>query len=272
MAVERDRWYGSPIAEDGTVRRDRAQLWPRLLGLLDDLGWGSLRRWAPVLVVANRPEQRRAAARDTLGDSVPCFSQILPIDHRLTRLPHPDHDRLARWSAGVVDALATSGVAFARATSSALPDLTRYALVVVPVLSCIEVDAWRALERAAATGVIVVAGPGAPRLDERLQPWTPDPGGILHVHDPAEIAAHLPPARVRCAHAEVDVERWVGEGREIVVAWNRSAQPVDACLEIGRRASLRGRWTPETLDADGSVGISLPPYGVQVWELLEAPR
>jgi beta-galactosidase len=126
MLVERDRWYGSPISARGELR-PKADFYRRLHRLLDALEWETLRRDVSVLLVENRDEARRSAAGAILGDLVPPLSQLLPLDRRL--FDGPD-DPAAAWLEAAARALVAAGVDFDRASSSALPDLSRYSHVV----------------------------------------------------------------------------------------------------------------------------------------------
>ena len=268
MAVERDRWSGSPVSAAGVIRPDRAELWPRLLGVLHELRWDELDRWAPVVLLTNRAEQRRIAARDTLGNAVPCFSQILPLDHRLSRVPDPGTATYERWQTDLANELTGAGVEFDRATTSALPDLGRYELVVLPAVELLEAGAWAALRDAADRGVTVAIGPGRPRLDERLRPLSDAATDSMSwLATPSDLARLLPVAPVRAAHPDVDVVYWSGNGREVVVAWNARAEPITATLELDGSAALRGCWRDEQLVGTGSVTFSLDSFAVQVWEL-----
>lgn len=144
MLVERDRWYASPIAADGTPRPERLDLYRRLKDMLSGTGLHEMHRWAPVLLLENRSESRRVAAREILGDYAPALPHLFPVDRRLLETPHPNTDLLRTWEAGLTRALNKSGVDFDRAVSSSSPISanTRW-------LSC---HAWtRAISRSGAT-------------------------------------------------------------------------------------------------------------------------
>lgn len=265
--VERDRWYGSPVDRRGVARPDKAALYPRLRALLDEAGWLGLRRQVEVLVLENRDEARRSAALDTLADVVPCFSQLLPLDLRLTRLPDPDGSTIAAWeqaSAGVLD---QAGVDADRATTSCLPDLGRYAVVVVPHVSVLDGAVAAELQRSAAGGsTTVVTGP---------RPAAAVPAAVV-VADPAApgaagLAAHLPSPWVPCDDPAVDLHLWEGGGRRFLAAFESSGQARTCLLDLGGlggAARLRGLWRPEVVAVDaGAARVDLPAHGVQVWEV-----
>jgi hypothetical protein len=217
MLVERDRWYGSPIAADGVVRSDRAALFARLARLVDELQWETLRRDAPVLVVEDREAAQRVAARARFGNVVPCFSQMVPFDLRLLDVDDEERDAHDEWARRVTRALEEAGVECDRASSSALPDRSRYDLV-------------------------------------------------LQYGDEVDGAA-LPVPAFRCDAPGVDLVRLTGSEREVLVAINGTAEPVDITVAFDGFATFNGRWTDETLQGDRKVTTALPPWGGQVWEV-----
>lgn len=271
MAVERDRWYASPIAADGTAR-PKASLYRRVFDLLDGLRWDDLVREVRVLLVENRVEARRAAARDTLGDVVPSFAQLLPIDHRLTRLPHPDTDELEAWDRELADALDAAGIDHDRATSTALPALDGYGLVVVPTLDAFDTSAWEALAAAARSGTVVAYGPRLPSLDERLTPAVFAEDGFTLLASAADVVRHAPSPAFRSDDARVDVTVWhdaTDEHRSVVVTSNASGDALSFTLSFdGPEARFVPHWRPgDATSALSEVCLELGPFEIQVWEV-----
>lgn len=267
MLVERDRWYGSPVSAHGVRREPAASLYPRLRRLVDDLGWSELRRTAPVLVVENRTERRRIAARQILGEALPCFPQLLPIDRRLAEPEDPEADELARWETGLSEALERAGVDHDRASSSALGDLTTYRLVVLPTLDALDPGVWTRLRQAAAAGVRVAVGPRVPTLDEHLRPRTFEDEGITLLAAPGDAAALAPEPPFRCEAEAVDLHHLTGGGREVLVTVNASAEPLEAKVSFDGTLRLAGRWTTARAQGTGSVAVTLAPWEIQVWEV-----
>jgi len=283
MLVERDRWWGSPISADGDLRPSAA-LYPRLFELLRRSGLDGMERQVDVLVVDNRTEGRRVAGRDTLGGIVPSFSQLLPIDHRLAQVPHPDTDELARWDRGLAAAVGAAGADFDRATTDALPDLTRYNTVFVPMLDACEPEVWARLRGAAAAGVTVAVGPRVPTLDGRARPLPGsfDADNILVLDDPSEAEAVVPPPPFTSDDPTVVLTVWRSAplpatgssasagGRTVLVAAHDGEGTVSVRI-AGTSAGARfvGLWHIEDLraDADGCVVAELGPWGAQVWEV-----
>lgn len=267
MLVERDRWYASPVSRTGEVREPRGSLYRRLHAMLEELGLASMRRRAPVLLLENRTEVRRVVARSTLGGSVPCFSQLLPIDRRLAEADDAEALRLRAWETGLSQVLDEAGVDHDRAASSSLPDLTRYEAVLMPSAGACDRAVFDALRAAAAAGVRVGIGPQPPSLDERLRRFEPDPGAIVVLAEPSDAAALLPEPPFRCEHPSVDLSSFSGEGREVLAAANHSGGSVHATVRTSGGVVLTGRWEPGEIAGVHTVPVELGPWQVQVWEV-----
>jgi hypothetical protein len=237
MLVERDRWYGSPISATGELREPKASFYRRLHQMLDELEWTSLRRDVRVLVLENRDVARRIAARAVMGDVVPCFSQVLPLDVRLFAPDDDEADRFSAWDRAVVDELDRLGVDADRATSSSLPELSAYDVVAVFEPELLD-----------------------PEVRGRL-------AGATVVADPGQLAAMVPPPAFSVDEPALDLVRFTGRGREVLCAVNSSGATLDAKLGCDGAVRLRGVWTPEELSGDGAVEVHLEPWAVQVWEV-----
>jgi beta-galactosidase len=238
MLVERDRWYGSPIAADGEIREPKADFYRRLHRLLSALDWGTLRRDVRVLVLENRDVARRVAARAVMGGIVPCFSQLLPVDVRLFDPDDPEADAMSAWDRAITAELDRLGLDADRASSSSLPDLTRYD--VVAVFAPDDLD---------------------PAVRERLR-------DLVVVTDPEKLGVHAGVPAYRCDLPEVDVVCLTAPGREVLCAVNGSAETVQAKLGCEGAVRLHGRWYDEELIGDGVVRVELAPWAVQVWEVI----
>ncbi len=237
MLVERDRWYGSPISPHGEPREPKASFYRRLHAMLDELNWTSLRRDAPVLVVENREVSRRIAGRAIMGDVVPCFSQLLPLDVRLFAPDDDEADRADAWDRAVVEELDRLGLEADRAASTSLPDLAGYDAVAVFDPASLPDGVRRSLEAA----------------------------GL--VHDIADLGRRCRPPSFGCDVPELDVVRFTGVGREVLAVANSSGVAVETSLTTRGPVQLRGVWAPEQLKGDDGVEITLAPWAVQVWEV-----
>jgi len=165
MAVERDRWYGAPISATGELREPQAGAYRRVLADLRRLDWPSLRREPPVLLLENRDESRRAAANAVCGDLVPPFTQVLPLDPRLFEGRTDRTAAIADWERKRREDLDARGVDWDEASSSSLPDLSRYQVVFVASRSTLAPDVQDVLAKAEADGVRVVTDDASQIVD-----------------------------------------------------------------------------------------------------------
>jgi hypothetical protein len=237
MLVERDRWYGSPISATGQVREPQASFYRRLHAMLDELEWTALRRDVRVLILENRDVSRRIAARAVMGDVVPCFSQLLPLDVRLFAPDDDEADAATAWDRAIVDELDRLGVDADRGASSSLTDVSSY-------------------------DVVAVFAPE--RLDARVRQLLQ---GVTVVADPAQLAAAVPPPAFGVDVQALDLVRFTGAGREVLCAVNSSGQAVDAKVTCEGPVRLRGVWASEELSGDDAVAVHVEPWAVQVWEV-----
>jgi len=270
MAVERDRWYASPVDRHGTIREDRAATLRRVLHLQDELGLTQMRRTADVLVVENREQTRRREARSTLGEIVPAYAGQMPFDFQITAMPHPDDGVGRQFDADVRRTLDAASVDYDHASSTALPDLSRYRCVVMPALDVAGVAAWEALRAAAGRGVTVCVGPRRPHLDGALREHSFDSDGMVVLEDAGELAVHLPSPPFRVSDGPVRLRHWSGGGRELLAALNHSPEP--CAVEITARdaaATLRPRWRDDIGGgaATPALRVTMPPWAVQIWEV-----
>jgi hypothetical protein len=209
MAVERDRWYGAPISTTGELREPQAGAYRRVLATLRELDWTRLRRRPTVLLVENRDESRRAAARAVGGELVPPFTQVLPLDPRLFAGSTDRSAAIAEWERGWREWFDATSVDWDEASSSSLPDPSRYRLVVVASRSTLAVDAQEALARAEADGVHVVS-------DET-----------------DELVVAVPDHQPRAEAEGVDVTELADGDRRVVLTVNGTDRPVHTRV-VGR--------------------------------------
>lgn len=270
MLVERDRWYGSPISRRGEVRDPQGTFFRRLNGLIRELDWHRLRRHPQVLLLHNRLEERRSAARAVRGDLVPGFAQMLPLDRRLFSGVDPDGFAIETWRGEVTATLEAAGLDWDEAGTSAPPDLTSYQLVVLPVAEMADPVLLEAGSKAAKSGVTAVLGPGRPILDAHLHPIAEPPKGWTALPEPKALAGLLPVPEWSTEHPEVAVTSFSDDHREVLLVVNNAATDLCTKLHGVGRFTLTGRWRTECLSGTGFVPVALPAWGVQVFEITRA--
>lgn len=175
MAVERDRWYGSPIDADGEAR-PHAETWRKLLSALRAVEHHRLRLRAQVALQLPREYAWLSRATHALGALSPSLLDLAGVSAnaacRNDTFGFAQATQLAweAWLARLDHALYEQQVPFVYvdgdADLGALPDLR---VVIAPCFELCDPLRWQRLERFAASGGHVLFGPLAPALDLRMQ-------------------------------------------------------------------------------------------------------
>ena len=279
MAVERERWYGAPIGDDGTVRPFGRWL-EHLLRALDELNWTRLRRAAPLALVMSRTDARYAIASSLVDPVTPVVTELLGIAGDVAR----DDDAIAhrRWWQALTRAADRAHIPFAIVDEEcATEQLARYEVVVLPTLRRVNAELWARLPALVAAGARVVIGPGRPKLDEleqplasldvpkgvgRLQPASLDDLDDLAA-DLAALVGDVPtqwiardPARVRCA-----LYRDPGGSPAVLFVANRTRTPLTADIAVPEGAALADALTTTPVPVeDGAARVALAGHEVRM--------
>lgn len=237
MLVEREQWYGSPISRHGEVRPG-ASLHARFTAFLRELDWWSLRREAPVLLL-HRPGVVHAANATMRSNATAAILDDVLLPTALRHVPDRarcDHDAvLDAWRV----ALESRGIDFDEGSADAPPDLSRYALVVVPGSDAPELSHPQV--RHATPAVTDLDGLPQPAL----QPIDVTAGVSLH---------HL---------------RDDSRGLQLLGALNVNRSDCQVTLRVPGPTTLVPRWNPEDtpVQGDREVNIIVPAYCGQIWEV-----
>ena len=173
MAVERDRWYGAAIREDGRVEAHAAWLAP-LLAALAEVDWPSLRRAPAIALVACRADARFGLASSVIDPMTPVIAELFELGPggaaELGRDPAAITAR--RWHDAVARALELAQVPYVIVDEATPSDeLARYRAVIVPTHARVDRALWhrlRALAELRTTRVVI--GPTTPTHDELDRP------------------------------------------------------------------------------------------------------
>lgn len=180
MIVERERWCGSPIKRDGSVRESRYEFFRGLLKEVREWGLEEMRCERGVLLLLNRSYERLANVSSILSPNSRLVPQFLgmferPADMLISNEEHglgePVAARYARLLAFWYWALDAAGVHFAIGDTSAPAELlSSYRMVVTPSFEFMDRAVQQRLLDYASSGGTLVTGPRAPRLDSRMEP------------------------------------------------------------------------------------------------------
>ncbi|HZS16115.1 MAG TPA: beta-galactosidase [Candidatus Dormibacteraeota bacterium] len=238
MLVERDQWYGSPIGRRGEVRPD-ATLHRQLTTFLRDLDWWSLQREAPVLLLhrADVIHAANARMRSNATAAILEETQLPTALRRVADAGREEHDAvLDAWRTG----LERRGIDFDEGSADAPPDLSRYALVVVP-------------------------GGDAPLLQHpHVRHAAPADADL----DALPVPEFVPAA----AETGVSVHHFHdgARGLRLLGALNLNGSDRHVRLRTrGGRVTLTPRWTAgdDVVQGDGEVTVRVPAYSGQIWEV-----
>ncbi len=150
MAVERDRYYGAAISQDGRVEPHASWIRP-LLATLAELDWPALRRAIPIAVIATRADERYGLASSVIDPMTPVLAEVLGLGRggatELGRDPAAISSRT--WQHAITAALELAQVPYALVDEAApVDELARYRAVIVPTIDRIDRAAWTARARA----------------------------------------------------------------------------------------------------------------------------
>ncbi len=282
MLVDRDRWVGAPIDEDGAARPSLAA-WERLVRALEAVGHESLVRRVEVAIVL--PEEYRRLSRVTslLGPLNPQLFDALAHDPvfgcRMDSLGFelPIQTRWWEDANAVAEALDRRGIAYDFVPSEVGDDrLARYRLVFCPSFELCSDARWRTLSRAALAGSFVAIGPHEPSVDDRGRPSRRAPGaGISRVdtrtdgwadalvarwveeHDaPAPYTSETPGVHVT-VHEDA-------EGPRVVFVVNPEANEVEATLRVPGPQQFTDPLAEEVLVAEEQLVVPMRPRSVRM--------
>lgn len=279
MAVERERYYGAAIAQDGRVEPHARWIAP-LLATLAEVDWPALRRTPQLALVDTRADARFGLASSLADPLTPLVAEALGFGPGGAAELGTDAGAVAarRWQTAIASALELAQVPYAIVDEAAPEDeLARYRAVIVPTLERVDRGLWARLSALAEhKRAIVVIGPGTPTKDELDQPLAEPPprrsgrlkAGSLEdlrgLADDLGALAELPeswqverPDGVR-AHAFSD-----GTHVRVVFVLSDADRPVTAALLAD--AAVRDPFTGERLAVrDGRVQVPVAARGVRM--------
>jgi beta-galactosidase len=183
MAVERDRWLGSPVDRDGMMR-PFAAWFRKVAAAFDRVKFGSLRRDVPVRLVVPRSVRRLARVMHAFGPASQALFRVMGAGMRETVVEDaidfgdghleapPTH--AGRILSATERAMEEEGVGWALVDGGdAAVALSGARLVVVPMTCGVDLPLLEALSAVAAGGARVTFAPSPPRRDGTFRPLSP---------------------------------------------------------------------------------------------------
>lgn len=227
MAVERDRWLGSPVGRDGSIR-PFAAFFEKLGAAWDQVSFGSLVRPVPARLVVPRSVRRLARVMHAFGPVSQALFRVMGGGMQETVL-EDDIDfgeghgeapptRAGRILSAAERALDEEGLAWALVDGGdADVALAGAELIIVPTSCGLDAPLVDALRRAQADGARVLFAPAPPRRDGTFRPLSP------------KATKGLPEAEVLVGDESVDVGAIRHRLRERAVAQARTEVSPHSC-------------------------------------------
>jgi beta-galactosidase len=183
MAVERDRWLGSPVDRDGTLR-PFASFFTKLSTACDRVDFGALLRDVPARLVVPRTVRRLARVMHAFGPVSQAGFRVFGAGMRETVLEDGidfgdgTHEapplRAAQILVAAERALEEEGIPWALVDGSEGPlALAGATWAIVPTSCGLSPRMLGSLREATASGVAVSFAPAPPTRDDLFRPYAP---------------------------------------------------------------------------------------------------
>lgn len=293
MLVERDRWQGCPITRHGDYRPEYADFYHRLSRFLAARPLWRYTRAPRAAALLNYDIGRYAAMTTTLAFAHADLLRLPealgemnpPLDLRWDPRPEADLHRGDTWLGAALRGLRQRSGDYDLADShTPLERLRRYDLLCLPTTDFLDGDAQERLLAYAASGGVVVFGPGLPTLDADLLPCdtlaavvrapgsAPYGEGRLVWVDrarlPQALAELAPAAHWRSDVEELDLVTQRDGPHELLFVANPTERAVRATLRGRDPVSARCVWgQAEDWRASATPIATLAPYSVTIWEM-----
>jgi beta-galactosidase len=282
--VERDRFLGGAVDRHGHALPGAAWIAP-LLAALRAVDWTSLRRAAPIALVASRADLRVAVASSVADPVTPIIADAFGLGPggaaELGR--DPDGALYRRWFAAIEGALTLAEIPYVIVDEAApVERLAGYAAVVAPTLDRVDRELWRHLKQLSEGRHVVVIGPRVPIHDElglplgddappprrsgRIRPGSLDDGTGL-AEDLGGLAGEPPEAWLVDHPDDIDCAAFADASgaTRVVFVCSRAAVAETAEIVAPDDAVLRDPFDGETFTAgNGRVRVAVPARGVRM--------
>lgn len=219
MIVDRDRWYGAPVARDGRTRGRHFNFYKNFNRFIRENRFHEFKMRSDVLLLCMRDYERLELA-SLLTDPLPLVSQSMPSEwladpRTLEGLRDPVAALYKRQWRAFKMGFAQAGFTVTLADSAVdLPTLERFAVVVAPSFEFMDMSLQRRLLVYAFKGGVLVMGPRQPIYDENMRR---DSKFISHLLKPTGYRERLTTGGMVFERADLfEAKRpFIGEGGEV---------------------------------------------------------
>ncbi|MBN1438908.1 MAG: beta-galactosidase [Anaerolineales bacterium] len=290
MLAEGDRWVGAPIQRSGAFREEYAAMFRRLNAFFSQYRIFESKKNCRTLVLLSQGLERYHSAFSTLNHAylgllrIPkAFSDVPSSLGFLTEPVLQSIYEERSWIAEACRYLENAQVEYNLAnTRIVLDELVKYDMVFVPTADFMDPKEQERLLEFADRGGHLVFGPALPTLDERMNPASVlgaaiqipgtqnrESGKITFLpgFDQAKdlITPDMPNVvLIDNPHLRLTIRG----GLSILVFLANPTNTVQRSIMISSWP-LRGVWNAPEGTQTGSVTSEVPPYTVQVWEVLK---
>jgi beta-galactosidase len=275
MAVDRERWYGAPLGVDGSERPEVAPFVKRLLQVLKETRFSSLRRRAEVALIMSRAHARLANASSLADPLSPVVTDPLGLGALgAAELARDERARGAKWGAqAALAVLDESRLPFAIVDESlSAARLAQYTTIVAPTGTLVDRDLLATLRQCAERGAKIILGPVRPSRDQWDTPLEEDlPAAAIFAGDANALRAALPSAPatwiaqpgVDCAvYADAD------QRARVLFVGTGASTPIVASVTSTVGTSAEDLFSGETLrEEGGALAVPLEPQQVRMFVL-----
>lgn len=307
MFVERNKWLGSPVRRDGSIREDRFHRFHTINAALARYGWERMRRRADVLLLANRDYHRLASTAVLVtvpGDFLETptgFSEYpdeLTLSEETLGFAEPVQLVDSQWYTACAHGLSDANFSYIASDTDAPTELwPRYRAVVLSTYEYLNSSVSQAIVDYVTGGGVVVIGPRIPHLDTRMHAdqtlraaidlaqragdaYRIGDGAIVHLTDlsnPREVLENalaefnIPRMVTNDTRLEVTVHSADDEpDHEILFVANPSEEPIDARVELPRQPSrVVHIWSGELVDVTaGGLQKTMPPLTIDGYDCI----
>lgn len=297
MAVERDRWIGSPIRRDGRPRKELYGVYRQIYRFLRESRLHEFSSCAQIIFLFNHSldrlvhamEQTKVKANFQIDGGV--FAESIDFGFRSS--PEACH----LWSDQVQALMREVGFEW-NYGSTRLPAtrLLEYRVAVLPTIDFLYAEELAALEQYVHAGGTLIFGPERCRLDEGmktdwsimqffnravsvgdyltdLSPGDRSTGGnLIYMESPLQVGDLLKTLEIEIpftrSNSSLDLAvQCSRDNRKMLFVANPSAKQQNSDIFFAGSHGFRNLWTGASFESEGKIRVRLPAYRVEVWEV-----
>ena len=297
MAVEQDRWTGSPIRRDGRLREQLFNVYRNIYRFLRETRFHEFSNCAEILFLFNHGLDRLVYAIEQakVGESLQIDGEVFAESIDFGFRSSPEASGL--WSEQVQALMREVGFEW-NYGSSRLPAerLLEYRAALLPTIDFLYTDELASLEQYVQAGGTLIFGPERCRLDQGMKtdwsimqffsqavsvddyltdfsPGARSGGGnLIYMESPLQVGDLLKALEIDLpftrSNSNLDLAvRRSPDDRKILFAANPSARGQNSDIYFAGSYRFRNLWTGESFVSEGKIRVSLPAYGIEVCEV-----